>query len=471
MPVRMAMANPRRFGLFDALLFVFVLLVAGAARAGYLVYYADTARTSGPMVVQEPPDVVRDLPPDAIPAGQKPPNELEALRRNVKDNNWYGSLAPFASVEEQTAHYSPGYPWLLGLLSRMVKDELFFSTVRWIQCGLGALTAGLYFLFARRAFYSRAVALLAGLFCAVYPFWVISTAEINDGVLAGIALALCLALGVRGIQTEGPFTSLLYGLALAGLALVRAATLPFTFVALAWYLFRSRKESRGWLCALLAVLGFANGLAPWAVRNWQIYHEPIPIVDSAWLHLWIGNNPEANGGPMTESALFSQQAEDLRKADIKDQPRRYAKLGPVVWDEVRSHPVKTIHRRIWAWLYFWMTERFFVNGRLVEFAESTVVPPHGTELVLNAALFGMLLLALLGWRWTYGWRADSGPSSLALIWVPLVYVLGHAEALHGPRLPLDGILLTYAAFALCCLVPGMSSNLLQARKPIDEDEV
>ena len=65
----------------------------------------------------------------------------------------------------------------------------------------------------------------------------------------------------------------------------------------------------------------------------------------------------------------------------------------------------------------------------------------------------MLLLAFLGWRWTYSWRKESMLLTLALIWVPLPYLLGHAEALHGARLPLDGVLLGYAAFALICLLP------------------
>jgi hypothetical protein len=43
---------------------------------------------------------------------------------------------------------------------------------------------------------------------------------------------------------------------------------------------------------------------------------------------------------------------------------------------------------------------------------------------------------------------------LAAIWIPLPYVLSHAEALSGPRLPLDGVLLCYAAFALACLLPA-----------------
>jgi Dolichyl-phosphate-mannose-protein mannosyltransferase len=466
LPVRSIMANTRPFRFIDLIYLLLVLLIAGAARAGYLFVYADKARTVGPLLVQDPPSLLRDLPPAAVPAGEKPPNELEALAHNIKENNWFGTLAPFAKEEERTAHYSPGYPWLLGLLAKMIDAASLDSTVRWIQCGLGVLTAGLYFLFARRAFYSRTVALLTGLFCAVYPFWVISTAEINDGVLTSFLLGLCLYLAVRAIQVNGAFASLLYGLTLAGLSLVRAATLPFTFVALAWFLYRSRKESRGWLCALLAFLGFANGLAPWAVRNYQVFKEPVPIVSSAWLHLWIGNNPHATGGPLTEEMWFSAPASEL--LEEKEQPRRYTKLAQHVLDEVRSHPVATIQRRVHAWLDFWMSERFFTDKRVAD--ETGEPQPANTELILNAALFAMLFLALLGWRWTYGWRKDSMPSSLALLWIPLPYFLSHAEALHGPRLPLDGILLCYAAFALVCFVPGLGGDLLDACKPAEVAE-
>jgi hypothetical protein len=78
---------------------------------------------------------------------------------------------------------------------------------------------------------------------------------------------------------------------------------------------------------------------------------------------------------------------------------------------------------------------------------------------LYGSLFGMLLLGLLGWRWTYGWRAAAMPSSLALFWIPLPYVLSHAEALQGPRLPLDGVLLCYAAFAIVYLIPPIGVSL------------
>jgi hypothetical protein len=84
------------------------------------------------------------------------------------------------------------------------------------------------------------------------------------------------------------------------------------------------------------------------------------------------------------------------------------------------------------------------------------------RLILQAVLLAMLLLALLGWRWSYGWRWESVIAAIAIIWVPVPFILSHAEKLCGPRLPLDGVLLCYAAFALVCLVPGLNGPLLDA---------
>ena len=78
--------------------------------------------------------------------------------------------------------------------------------VRWIQCGLGILTAGLYFLFARRTFNSRLVGGLAGLLTALYPYWIINTAGINDGTVTTFLLALVLFLGSVAGRVVGAAT-------------------------------------------------------------------------------------------------------------------------------------------------------------------------------------------------------------------------------------------------------------------------
>jgi hypothetical protein len=434
-----------------------VALAAGA-RAGYLWTCCDRGHAAGPLRVQDP------WP--AVP-GENGRTELDELRDSVRENYTFRSHAPLSAGAEPTAHVAPGYPWALGLLRRVVDtdEKSFAGTVRWAQCGLGALTAGLYFLFARRAFGSLLVATLTGVFCALNPYWVINTAEINDGVLASFLLGAALFCGARGVQTGGPFASLLYGLLLAGLALVRAALLPFAFVAVVWFLLRSRAVPRGWLCATLAFLGFANGLVPWTVRNWQLFKEPVPVVNSAYYHLWEGNHRNATGGPAPESDMRPALLNELQG---KPQAKRYTELSEIVWDEVARDSLGAVKRRLWAGLYFFFGERWFRDGGLadrVADAESPEWLERSYPGALAGTLLGMLLLGVLGWRWAYGWRAWAMPASLAVMWVPLPYILSHAESLAGPRLPLDGVLLCLAAFALACFVPGHSAWLLAGARP------
>jgi 4-amino-4-deoxy-L-arabinose transferase-like glycosyltransferase len=435
------MKELRPFGLADWLLMLLVLGVAAGLRTIYLHAGADYS--------------VQDTAPVVMLPGR--PTEMQSLAKNLKEHTWFGTLAPFAEREEQTAHRAPGLPWVLGVIAKIVSADNFDYAVRWLNATLSTLAAGVYFLFARRAFRSLTVATVAGLFCAAHPFWLANMRVYDDGPLVCFLLGLALLLGARAGQTGGPFASLLYGLTLAGLSLVRAALLPFAFVALVWFLLRSRTLARGWLCGLLAFLGFANGLAPWTVRNIQVFGEPMPIVDSLYLHLWIGNNPKATGGPLTEAEMLKDApTEKMRddKGKLLPQPARYAKLGDAVLSDVRDEPEAAIQRRVKAALYFLFGQRLFTQGVL---ADGNA--PLWLRVSLNTDLLVMLLLAALGWRWSYAWRLESMPASLAVIWLPLPYILSHAEGLSGPRLPLDGVLLTYAAFALCCLLPKIGRPL------------
>jgi hypothetical protein len=456
------MAEMRRFGLVDLVLLLVVVGVGAGARAWYLVACADSGNNAGPLRVEKAPAPIAGLPPGTKLRGRENPNELDALIHHLAEKQWFGGPAPFAQGEELTAHTAPGYAWVASWIARWVGVERLDYSLRWAQCALGALTAGLYFLFSRRAFRHLGVATLAGLFCALHPFWVIDTTAISDSVLSSFVVALALWLGARAGQEGGPFASLVYGLSLAGAALVRAALTPFAFVALAWFLLRSRALAGGWLYALLAFLGFAIGLTPWTVRNFQVFGEPVPVVDSAHLHLWIGNNPAATGGPLTDTIQAMAPSDELAK--ITRQPERYSRLGSLAWQEIREHPVATIQRRLHAALAFFLGECWLRDGTLAETTGEGELPPRleaAYPMALHASLAGMLALAMLGWRWTYGWRWEAMPSSLALLWIPLPYILSHAEELSGPRLPLDGVLLSYAAFALVCFIPGVGGVLFE----------
>lgn len=451
------MTEPRPFRFADLLLVLLVVAAAGGARAWYLSACADGGQGPGPFAVQ----------------GSSPAPGEETLLTRLREENSFTGRAPLGTTEERTAHVAPGYPWLRAAVARVTTDEAW--AWRWGQAALGALTAGLYVLFARQAFGHRLVALLAGLLCAFYPFWIVNVTEVGDGALTSFLLALALWLGARCGQAGGAFGSLLYGLSLAALALVRAALLPFAFVAELWYLARCRSLPRGWLYALLAFLGFANGLVPWVVRNFQATGDVVPIVDTLYLHLWMGNNPRATGSELTEADLLSALAESrgeertalAERLAALPQTERYGHLAGDVVAEVSRSPEAVLRQRLFAGSAFLLSGKWSADRRPWQDTGTTTAPPWLLDLMpalFYGALLLILVLGVVGWRGTHAWRERAMPSSLALVWVALPYLLTHAEMLHGPRLPLDGVLLTYAAFAVVSVLPRVGQGLWQGRE-------
>jgi len=453
-----------RLNLFDYLMLTLVLVVAASSRFGYLYFAVNEAKTAPVWQVQgDPPHY--PLPADTTVRGhEKPggPNEVDNLVHNLRENSQFSSRAPFAAEEEPTAHVAPGYSWLFSQVARLDTDA--DALMRWIQAGLGTLTACFYYLFARRGFGSRRVALLTGLFTALHPFWILNTAELNDGVLATFALAFVLAIGTRGSQEGGLITSVLFGLGLAGLVLIRAALLPFSIIALIWYLMSCHKQRLGSLAALVAVLFYCIPLATWIARDFQAFGEPVPVVSSAFLHVWIGNNPEATGGDMSDAMKDSLSAE--RKQELleeKNQAKRYNMLGQDVLEEIRAHKQNTCTRRIQSLLKFLLGEGWSGDnptmGRKVETGQDATAASDLVNDCAETALQGswlfMMLFGFLGWRWSLGWRQHCRLAALATIWLPLPYILSHAGPLSGPRLPLDGVLLAFAAMA----VAGSALNM------------
>jgi hypothetical protein len=67
-------------------------------------------------------------------------------------------------------------------------------------------------------------------------------------------------------------------------------------------------------------------------------------------------------------------------------------------------------------------------------------------------LFSLLALAFVGWRTSAG--EDCGLAALALILLPIPYLLSHAEKLSGPRIPWDALLAIFAGHAIVCCFAG-----------------
>jgi 4-amino-4-deoxy-L-arabinose transferase-like glycosyltransferase len=410
----------RRFGGLEWLLVAVVLAVAAGARCGYLHICAQDGATAGPLQVQDPPD-----------------EGWAELVDNLSRDAGFGRRPAEGQPVVSMARPAPLYPGLVAGVRRISPDMPSAERrTRWLQCGLGTLTALLLFLFARQAFQSNLVGTIAGLTAALHPFWIVNAAEIADGVLATLLLTAALYLGARAHRLHGALTSWVFGLALAGLALTRAALLLFAVLALLWFLQRCTQLERGWMLALLSFLGFASGFGPWMVRNYLVLHEVYPVVDSAMYDFWLGN------GPRIMDETHPDPGNDVER--LRE-----------VWQQARLRPSAVLHRRLQAGLEFLLGGAWFDHEQLCTRqgdAEQWSSVPDWLSRSYGSLLAGSLLILFLlgglGWRVTYPWRREAMPLALALVFIPLPYLLGHAETLSGPRLPWDGVLICYAAYAL-----------------------
>src|SRR5262245_27277305 len=196
---------PPRWRFADVLFLALVCAVAGGARAWYVSECSGQGRLTPALQVQGPG------PPAPVPSwlgaqhkirGKIRPTELDNLVENLSTDRGYGGFAPLAPAQpdqqEATPHVAPGYAWLFGWIGGWAETwEQADQWMRWLQVLLGTLTVAFYFCFARRVFHSGNVAALTGLLCALHPFWIVNTAELNDGVLATFLLAAALMLAVR----------------------------------------------------------------------------------------------------------------------------------------------------------------------------------------------------------------------------------------------------------------------------------
>jgi len=383
------------------------------------------------------------------------PTDVENLVENLaQPEGWFGGLAPLAAEEEKTAHRAPCYPWILSLFARAGFGGIRAVRTFNVLCGLGAVVC--LFLAASRAYGFRS-AICAGVLAAIYPFWIVNVGERADGCLTVFWFSASAWLALRFVQTGSPTSGLGFGLAIGLMALTRAALLPFALVGAVWFLVQCRSLKWGWYGSLLATLGLAIAIGPWMLRNLREYDEIVPLADSGGLHLYIGNNPWSNGGPMDEEKLRATFSDDhLHKLlGERNQAVRYRILAGEVGEFWRDDPQSALRLRYAALQRFLLGDRFLQDRKLAGRTASPRPFPEAldrrTEFLLLTGFLAVLALGLLGW---IACRGTTGFFTAALWTIPLPYVLSHAEMYAGPRLPWDAVLMVFAGAALAKLWPS-----------------
>jgi len=187
---------------------------------------------------------------------------------------------------------NPLYAYVLAPIAKCVADASIPTSVVVLQALLGAATAALVAVAARR-FFGLAAAWTAGLVIAFSTPLVQLDAHVAVSGLAAFLTAGAVFAsapprdGCSG-RGHGPIAK---GLWLGIGALARPIT-PLALPFFAWEEFR--RASKGRIARVLVVVGvFAACALPSLARNWAVAGEPLVYTGASGVNLHLGNNAEA----------------------------------------------------------------------------------------------------------------------------------------------------------------------------------
>jgi len=339
-----------------------------------------------------------------------------------------------------TAVLSPVYAYLLAGIFWMFGPHTRASVITALAINslFSALTCIPVFLLARRCFGHR-VAMWSGWLWAFSPYGIYYGADWAWSTCLLTLLLCCLFLIALKLENSG---SLLHWTGFGLLTGVATLTEPVTLAVVpflgAFTCYRRYRQRLTWLLpATAASLAFLAVLSPWIIRNYETFHQFIPVRSGLGLELYIGNN--GYSARWVNSALHPNHSD----AELEE----YEKSGEVEYmhhkrqqavDYIRAHPGwyvrMTLRRVLYIWTGYWSLDRAYLKDEPLD-------PPN----ILVATTFSVL--ALLGLRrvfqldWAIGVRF-----AIVLGCFPLVYYLSHPETYYFR--PVDPLLVVLTAVAI-----------------------
>ncbi len=264
-------------------------------------------------------------------------------------------------VPMPSAFMPPGHALFLALVFRLLGEGTVasFVAIELINVFMGAVLAYGTFRIAQ-IYWSEDVALLSALLVALYPAFIYMPTEIANinfylAINAGVVLFLAMYL-----EIERKAVYLVCSGALLGLLMLyrgeASALIPVISILL--YVkakVRVRDVAMFAGCCLLVI-------APWAARNYVVFHRLIPTTTAMPFVLWYGHNSQANGTQRTGWGVSAQvmkplpamQSELDRVPPGPDYEIRYHQvfLREAV-QFIRTHPGKEVALLGEKFFYYW----------------------------------------------------------------------------------------------------------------------
>jgi 4-amino-4-deoxy-L-arabinose transferase-like glycosyltransferase len=343
--------------------------------------------------------------------------EMGRIGRALTEGEGFSS--PFLSPTGPTAWEPPLYPFLIagvfkvfGIYSRA--SALVLLTLNSV---FSALTCVPIFLIGKRCF-SEKVAVWTAWTWAVLPpiiFW--CTRWVWETSLAALLLALIFWLTLAMEEADDLKPWLGFGLLWGVAALTNPSLLSFLPAAGLWVWWRRTLHGRPSIDGIaLAALMFFACIAPWLIRNYRTFGQPIFIRSNFGAELRLGNGPGANGLWM----------EYLHPTKNLLQMQRYRELGEIAYvAERKREALDFIHEDYERFAGLCVRRFVYYWGGLPHSPDESRLAPLANSLYLASSLLAF---------WGLG-RAirKRRPGAWLFLWLVLNYPLVYYVTFPHPR--------------------------------------
>jgi 4-amino-4-deoxy-L-arabinose transferase-like glycosyltransferase len=210
----------------------------------------------------------------------------------------HGFANPFGGHTGPTAWLGPVYPfllsWVFKVFGTFTRASVFAALVG--NSFISALTAIPVFVIARKSFNLKVARWSAWLW-ALFPYtayWAIRW--VWDTSLSALVFTLLFMMTLILAESASLSKWLLYGLLWAIAGLTNTAEMAFLPFAAIWLFYQQPNRDRTfWRNVVLSIAIFLTALAPWTVRNYEVFHKFIPVRGNFGVEFYLGNTLDAEG--------------------------------------------------------------------------------------------------------------------------------------------------------------------------------